>query len=301
MVVAAAIGYGTLGPLAELARAEGVSSLTFAAGRSLFAAAAVVMFAALMRGEAAHESPLRARLVGDARRTLVLVGVMSAFVNLALVAAVARTSVAATLLIFYTYPAMVALAGLWWLGERLSRRQWAALAIALVGCVMVVSGPAAQITITGLLYAFGAAIGGAVFVIAARHGLGRVTALESSAVILSISALCLITAFVATGGLTTELGTVTPAGLALVTFAALTSGALPTGLFIGGIQRIGASPAAGLATLEPVAGATLAGLLLHQVLSVPQYVGGALVIVAALVLQTVGAVESVRPPEIQGG
>ena len=51
-----------------------------------------------------------------------------------------RIGIALALLIFYVYPAFVALASVLWFGERLDRLRWAALAISMAGVVLVVAG-----------------------------------------------------------------------------------------------------------------------------------------------------------------
>ena len=53
--------------------------------------------------------------------------------NLAMFVAFLRIGIALTLLVFYCYPAFVALASVVWFGERLDRVRWAALGLSLVG------------------------------------------------------------------------------------------------------------------------------------------------------------------------
>ncbi len=60
---------------------------------------------------------------------------------------------------------------------------------------------------------------------------------------------------------------------------------LATVCFIAGIRLIGAPRATILSTLEPVVGVTLAAILFGTVPTQLQIVGGALIIVAGIVLQ----------------
>jgi drug/metabolite transporter (DMT)-like permease len=60
---------------------------------------------------------------------------------------------------------------------------------------------------------------------------------------------------------------------------------LATVCFIGGIRLIGAPRATILSTLEPVVAVTLAAILFGTVPTPLQLVGGALIIVAGIVLQ----------------
>ena len=76
--------------------------------------------------------------------------------------------------------------------------------------------------------------------------------------------------------------------LIAVLLAGLVGAAIPTLCFITGIRLLGAPRAAILATLEPVVGVALAAWLLNEQPSALQLVGGALVIVAAVLLQVGG-------------
>ena len=71
-----------------------------------------------------------------------------------------------------------------------------------------------------------------------------------------------------------------------ILFAGIAGAAIPTVWFMGGISRIGPSRTAILMTFEPLVGVTLAGLLLGEQPVPLQLVGGAAVVVAAVVLQT---------------
>ena len=52
----------------------------------------------------------------------------------------ARIGITLSLLIFYLYPAFVALASVLWFGERLDGLRWSALGMSMVGIVLVVAG-----------------------------------------------------------------------------------------------------------------------------------------------------------------
>ena len=71
--------------------------------------------------------------------------------------------------------------------------------------------------------------------------------------------------------------------------AGIAGAAIPTVWFMGGISRIGPSRTAILMTFEPLVGVTLAGLLLGEQPVPLQLVGGAAVVIAAVVLQTTPA------------
>jgi drug/metabolite transporter (DMT)-like permease len=70
-----------------------------------------------------------------------------------------------------------------------------------------------------------------------------------------------------------------------VLVAGILGAGLATVCFIGGIRLIGAPRATILSTLEPVVAVTLAAILFGTVPTPLQLVGGALIIVAGIVLQ----------------
>ena len=79
------------------------------------------------------------------------------------------------------------------------------------------------------------------------------------------------------------------AALAPVLFAGFIGAAIPTLCFITGIRLLGAPRAAILATLEPVVGVGLAAWLLGEEPAPLQLVGGALILLAAVLLQLGGS------------
>jgi drug/metabolite transporter (DMT)-like permease len=70
-----------------------------------------------------------------------------------------------------------------------------------------------------------------------------------------------------------------------VLLAGVLGAGIPTVSFIIGIRRLGPSPAAILATLEPVVGVGLAAWLLAEQPTGLQLLGGAFILVAAVLLQ----------------
>jgi len=70
-----------------------------------------------------------------------------------------------------------------------------------------------------------------------------------------------------------------------VLVAGVIGAGLATVCFIAGIRLLGAPRATILSTLEPVVGVTLAALLFGTVPTPLQFIGGALIIAAGIVLQ----------------
>src|SRR5437763_12720281 len=112
--------------------------------------------------------------------------------------------------------------------------------------------------------------------------MGSVPAVGASAVIISGAAI----AFCVIAALTGELALPDTTSGWVVGFAiAVIPTMVAISLFLAGLPRIGAARASLLSTLEPVVTVSLAILLLGDRFSVLQAVGGALVLMAVIVVQ----------------
>lgn len=287
LIVLSAVCFGTLGPLSRFADDAGVSSLSLVAWRDLIGASCVIAFSAVL-GRRVFS------LAGLPRRQqwmLVAAAVSNTALNLAIFVAFLRISIALALLLFYLYPAYVALAGVLWFGERLDRVRWAALAVSLAGVVLVVGGGASlgAVDLLGVGLAAFSGVVQAVYVLMARHGFNAVPGTQAAAVTMAGATVLLIALALVTGQahvLAEPLD-----GLASfwpVLVAGTIGAGLPTMTFIVGIRMLGASRGAILATLEPVVGVALAALLLGEHPVAIQLAGGALIIAAGILLQLPG-------------
>ena len=285
--------FGWLGPLSRWAYDAGMDPVSFVAWRAGFGAIALVVLVALLaavqaRGPAWRTVPAREWWV------LGVATVMALLLNLCSFAAFERTSVALTLIGFYTYPAMVALVAIA-LGRDLpTRGVLAALALAMGGMLLVVAGsldPAAvRFEPTGFGLALGAAATQTVFVTIGRDGYRSIPTEAATAVILGGSLVGCLAIGVVTGG-TRELAlpVVEPVRLLpLVLVAGVLVAAVPSVLFLAAIRRVGGTRAGIVMLLEPVVGVTLAALLLGETLRPVQLVGAAAVLAGALLLQATG-------------
>jgi drug/metabolite transporter (DMT)-like permease len=208
--------------------------------------------------------------------------------NLAAFIAFERITIALTLLVFYLYPAGVALASVLWFGERLDRTRWIALAVSLGGMVLVMAGAGSLGTIdpVGIGLAFVAALAQMFYVLAARHGFANVPGPQAAATTMAGAAALYVLLGLALGTAGT-LGTplASSAAIVPVVLAGVIGAGVPTLAFITGIRRLGPSKAAIIATLEPVVGVGLAAWLLAEQPAPIQLIGGALILGAAALLQ----------------
>jgi drug/metabolite transporter (DMT)-like permease len=288
LILLAATCFGTLGPIARAADEAGVSSIALVTWRAALGAASMLLFIALRA--AAGQHPVRRLRDVPVRDRWFVAGaaVANSVLNLAMFIAFLRISIALALLVFYIYPAFVALAGTLWFGERLDRLRWVALGLALLGMLGVVAGAGqlGGLDPLGIGLAFGAGLAQAFYVLAARHGFARVPVVQAAGLTMGGAAAIYVVIAVLIG----QLGTLAqPLASASALWPVLLAGVVGAGVatvsFITGIRLLGAARAAILSTFEPVVGVLLAAVLLAERPTALQLVGGALIIAAGIVLQ----------------
>ena len=288
LIVLAAICFGTLGPASRFATEAGVEPLSLVTWRAALGALFVVAFMAVRSvGGGAAAVPL-ARLPARDRWFMAGAAVANTVLNLAMFIAFVRISIALALLVFYLYPALVAVASVLRFGERLDALRWGALGLSLVGMALVVTGAGGlgELDLVGVGLAFAAALSQMFYVLAARHGFGRVPGPQAAALTMGGATLLYLAIGVLTGQLALLAAPLaTSDALWPVVWAGLVGAGVPTMAFVVGIQRLGPSRAAILATLEPVVGVLLAALVLGERPTPLQFVGGALILAAAVLLQ----------------
>jgi len=288
LIVVAASSFGVLGPIARYADEAGVSSLTLVTWRAGVGAIVVLVFLAL---RAAGGTRLWKPWRELPRRDLLLMSLSAptnALLNLAMFIAFIRIGIALSLLIFYVYPALVALASVIWFGERLDRLRWAALAISMTGVVLVVAGAGdlGSLDLLGIGLAGAAALAQMFYALAAHHGFRAVPGAQAAACTMGGAALIYLVIFALLGRMS-EIGQPLASLAALwpVLVAGVIGAGLATVCFIAGIRLLGAPRATILSTLEPVVGVGLAAILFGTVPTALQLIGGALIITAGIVLQ----------------
>ena len=288
LIVVAATSFGILGPIARYADQAGVSSLTLVTWRAGVGAICVLLFMGALAAMGARPwKPWREIRPRD-RLILGIAAPANAVLNLAMFVAFLRIGIALALLIFYVYPALVALASMIWFGERLDRLRWGALGISMAGVILVVAGagPLGELDALGIGLAVAAAFAQMFYALAAHHGFRQVPGAQAAAWTMGGAAVIYLLISAAIGRLS-DMGHAVASVAAMwpVLVAGVIGAGLATVCFIGGIRLLGASRATILSTLEPVVGVTLAAILFGTVPTPVQLVGGALIIAAGIVLQ----------------
>jgi drug/metabolite transporter (DMT)-like permease len=250
-----------------------------------FTAAAAVLLPLALRRSAAR--PADRPLSG-----LVLLGALYVFQSLLYFVALTMTPVTLLALLLYVYPVVVAVLASVIFHIPLTRWRVVALALALTGAALTVIGPLGGGNWLGIALALAAALTYSGYILLATRITRSVDSLWSSAIITA-------TAGALFGVLALFHGVALPTtstGWAAVVGIALVSTVLAILAFMAGLIRIGPTDAATLSVLEPVITALLAVLLLGETLGPAQLVGGALIVLAVLIVARV-AVPRLEPIE----
>jgi drug/metabolite transporter (DMT)-like permease len=270
LIAISAASFGTLGIFARFAYADGLDALTMMALR--FSLAALVLLALL----AARREPLprgRSLLQLIGMGAIGYVGQTSAYFS-----ALKYASPGLVGLLLYTYPAFVTIQSALWLREPVTRLKVVALGLALTGLVLTV-GPAGG-QLSGVLLAILAAAIYSLYIIVGAQVMRQVSAIQSSTVIFFSAGLTSSLLMAANGAHLPLTG----AGWAMMALMVLIATVLPVVTFLAGLQRIGATNAAMLSTLEPVVTVLLSALLLGESLKPVTLLGGGLILTAVLLL-----------------
>jgi drug/metabolite transporter (DMT)-like permease len=172
----------------------------------------------------------------------------------------------------------VALLAVLVLRERFTVVKGAALALAVAGTTLT-AGPAGGQAL-GVVLAISAAAIYSVYILVGTQVLKQVSAVQSSTVIFAAAGLTAGVLMLIDGPHLPASGRGWAALAAIVVVATV----VPVVTFLAGLNRVGPTNAAMLSTLEPVVTVLLAAWLLDETLAWPTVVGGALILVAVVLL-----------------
>ncbi len=294
LLLVCAAGYALLPILAKWLNQTGLTPVDVVIWRYAFAAPLIWLLITITRAPQPNiRLPRGALLLTGLLMTL---AALSAFVGLTLLPA------GIYVVLFYTYPAMVVIIGVL-LGERLSGLGWLALLITIVGVALtapeffagfvplplfdrLLTVPAQLQAPTGSTLGVALAFANALivaiyFLVISRLLRGQGATARGSAYTIT-GALLFLLLLIPLRGL--ALPNSVEAWLLLLALASLST-VLPIFTMNAGIQRLGASRAAILSTMEPLLTLTLAALLLGEVLQPVQLVGCLLIIASVVLLQ----------------
>jgi drug/metabolite transporter (DMT)-like permease len=279
LCAASAFGFATLSILGKLAYAEGLSMTGFLSLRFGCAAVLLLVILGVQRG----------RAVFPERRlwlALFLLGALGYFSQASLYfLGLRRISASLSSVLLYVYPVFVALAVWIFEGRRPTRLEGLAMALALAG-VALTAGPLGSLEEgrpdpVGILFILAGAAGYGAYIVVSNRYVHRAGPLVSTAWI----ALGASMSFGLAGWLTDSwVFPFTPRSIALLAALVVFSTILPLATFFAGMRRVGPTAASLLSTLEPVFTILLAALILHEALTRNQWAGGALILIAVILL-----------------
>jgi drug/metabolite transporter (DMT)-like permease len=280
MCIGSAAGFGAMAVFGKLAYDEGVTVGTLLAAR--FALAAALFWVLVIAGGEAARG-LRVLTRRDLLIALALGACGYALQAGCFFAALSRIDASLLSLLLYTYPSMVAVAAILLRRERADARRFTALALASGGLLLVLANAkAGTLDPVGAALAMAAATVYTTYILTSQGIAGRISPTLLSALVCTGAAVTLTVGSALVGDLRPE--EVTAAGWGWLLGLAIVSTVAAVSLFFAGLKRVGPTTAAILSTAEPVVTVILAFLVFGELLGPLQLLGGALVIVAVLVL-----------------
>jgi drug/metabolite transporter (DMT)-like permease len=275
LLVVAATAFSTLAVFMKFAFAAGVNLTTLLAFRFLFSA--LFCFATLV---ATGKSAVLPRSLHW--RIFMLGGIVHVAVSAFYTVAVQRLPASLTGLIFYLYPAIVALVAALTGRESLNRFKLAALAVCFAGLIQVLGVSFAEASVSGLLFGIAAAFMQACHVLLSD----RIIAELSPLLTVGWSALVTSTAFFGYGLITDSLfWQLPPAGWWAIFGTGFFANFIGIVCFFGGMKSAGPSDASIVMNLEPVLTVILSVLLLEETFSSGQALGGGAILFGLYLLQ----------------
>jgi drug/metabolite transporter (DMT)-like permease len=258
---------------AKLAYRGGLTIETLLATRFLAAGALAWIAVAAMR--------LRP-LPGPSRaiRVILLGAVAYAGESLMLNEALFRMPVSTVILIFYVYPALVALLAVAIGREKMGIAKSGAVGLGILGVAVLLSFPVHGMTPAGVVFALGAAASFAAYVVIAERMVSGLHPLAFSGLVMFGAGTTIAVLGIAKG--TFPVGLDTSAGAWVIAHTILVCVALTA--FIGAMRRLGATGASIGNTIEPAIAVILSVIVLDEHFGGLQFVGAGLLLLAIVLL-----------------
>jgi drug/metabolite transporter (DMT)-like permease len=291
MAGSAATLWAVNGVVSKVILASSVSSLRLSQVRTTGALVGLVLILL-----ANAPSRLRARWIE--LPYLALFGIVGlAFVQWLYFLAIHRMAIGIALLIQYLAPLFIALWARFGLHEPVRRRVWLALVLALAGLALIVNvRHGGTVSTTGIVFAFGAALTYALYILLAEHALGGRDAVSLLAWGFGFGALFFAAVapwWAFPGHLVgvdhSLLGHLAHRHLpvwALMTWMIVPGTIIPFFLLVSALRHLPATRVAIIAMLEPVVATGVAWAWLGESLGVLQLTGAGVVLVAIVLAQT---------------
>jgi drug/metabolite transporter (DMT)-like permease len=272
--VVSALSFGTLPIFGKLAYRAGVNVQSLLALRFIIAALVLLAMVAGRR----RPFPRGLTLLGlVAMGAVGYVGQSAAYFN-----SLRYVPAAVTSILLYTYPAVVSLASVPLYGARLNRLRSASLVLALLGSALVVgAGARGGLRWEGVVLGLLSAVVYSSYILFGKRVMRDVDPISATAVVAASAGVTYLGFTLVTGSLTMP---ASAGGWFAVTGLALVATVLGAGAFLAGLRGTDPGRASLISTLEPVSTALLAAVIFAEGLAPIQLAGGALVLVAVVLV-----------------
>jgi drug/metabolite transporter (DMT)-like permease len=272
LVIVSAISYGTMAIFVRLAYMAGANPVAVLFLR--FSIAAGVLLLLMI----ARRTPF------PRGRTLFGLFLMGALIHVgqSLTYFTALTMASATLvtLLVYLYPALVAALAVLFLGERLTLVKLGALLLAITGTALTIGPAGSGGRPLGIMLAIASAVIYAIYIVIGSRITRCAGAIPSATIIILSAAIVYACIFAVRGAILPT----TRIGWAAIVAVALVSTVLAVVTLFAGLERIGPTSTSTLSALEPAVTITLAIIFLKEKINLFQFIGGALILSAVLIL-----------------
>jgi drug/metabolite transporter (DMT)-like permease len=270
LIAISAASFGTLAIFGRFLYADGLDTFTMLFLRFGFAAL-IMMIILWARKEKFPHGKILLQLIGMG--ALGYVGQSFSYLT-----AIKYASAGLVALLLYLYPMFVFILSVIVLREKVTWFKIVALTLALIGTALTVDPEGGQLQ--GILLAICAALIYSIYIIVGTNVMKHVSAVQSSAVIFASAGAVYGTLMFANGVHlpATSTGWINILGIVLVATV------IPVVTFLAGLERIGPTNASMLSTLEPVITVLLAAWIFEEQLKAIVMLGGALILVAVILL-----------------
>jgi drug/metabolite transporter (DMT)-like permease len=277
LVIGSAVCFGTLGIFGKLAYRLGLTTPQLLSYRFALAAVLLWLAAVLIR----QPLPPRRSLLGLA----IMGGAGYVGQSGSYFSALHFIPASTNALLLYTFPVVVTLLAAVLFGESLGWTKLTACGLAFLGTLLVVEAQLHAAAPIGIVLGLGSAAFYSGYILYGSRLLPGLPPVSATATIMTAAA-------VVWGGYTAATGQLAVAWtvprVALIAGFALLGTTIPVLTFILGLPLVGPSRAAILSTFEPASTVILAVIILGELASPIQYLGGALIIASVLLLEGSG-------------
>jgi len=281
LVIGSAVCFGTLGVFGKLAYRLGLTTPQLLSYRFALAAVLLWLAATVIR----QPFPPRRSLVGLA----IMGGAGYVGQSGSYFSALHFIPASTNALLLYTFPVVVTLLAALLFREALGWIKLAACSLAFLGTLLVVEAQLHAAAPIGIVLGLGSAVFYSGYILYGSRLLPGLPPVSATATIMTAAAVVWSIFAAATGQL--EVAWTIPRVALIASFAVLGT-TIPVLTFILGLRLVGPSRAAILSTFEPASTVLLAVIILGELASPLQYLGGALIIASVLVLEGPGWVAS---------